>query len=168
MSGFTEISPMEIGENMIKLIGADWMLITATDGERTNTMTASWGGMGYLWAKSVATMFIRPQRYTFGIVEKTDTYSLCFFDESYRKELNYCGAVSGRDEGKIQTCGFTILEENGAPYFAEAKLALICKKLYVSRFEESKFVDSAIPPKMYPNKDYHYIYVGEITKALTK
>jgi len=168
MSSFKEIAPMEIGGNMIKLIGADWMLITATDGERTNTMTASWGGMGFLWGKPVTFMFIRPQRYTFGIVEKTDTYSLCFFDEAFRKQLNYCGAASGRDEDKIQACGFTVLEEEGVPYFAEAKLALICRKLYVSRLGEEKFVDTAIPPKAYAAKDYHHVYIGEITKALKK
>ena len=45
-------------------IGSEWMLITAEKHGKVNTMTASWGGLGILWGKPVATAYIRPQRYT--------------------------------------------------------------------------------------------------------
>ncbi len=34
-----------------------------------NTMTASWGGLGVLWNKPMATIYVRPQRYTFQFLE---------------------------------------------------------------------------------------------------
>ena len=61
---FTRISAEEIDQNIIKLIGKDWMLITAGGMDSYNTMTASWGQMGGLWNLPGAICFIRPQRYT--------------------------------------------------------------------------------------------------------
>ena len=65
MSDFKKITAEELTANPFKLIGKDWMLITAGDKEKFNTMTASWGGVGIMWGKPVATAYIRPQRYTF-------------------------------------------------------------------------------------------------------
>ena len=47
--------------NPFERIGNDWCLISAGDENGYNTMTASWGGVGVLWSKSVATVYIRPQ-----------------------------------------------------------------------------------------------------------
>ena len=41
-----KIAPKDIDKNVIKLIGQDWMLVTAGDQEKFNMMTASWGSMG--------------------------------------------------------------------------------------------------------------------------
>ena len=49
-------------ENAFDLIGKEWMLVTAGNKEKFNTMTASWGGIGWLWNKPVAFIFIRPER----------------------------------------------------------------------------------------------------------
>ena len=36
-----------------------WALVTAGTPDNFNTMTISWGGMGTLWGKPVATVYIR-------------------------------------------------------------------------------------------------------------
>ena len=54
-----KIAPKDIDKNVIKLIGQDWMLVTAGDQEKFNMMTASWGSMGYLWNKPVVMVFVR-------------------------------------------------------------------------------------------------------------
>ena len=41
-----KIDPAWITENFISLIGREWMLVTAGDASRFNTMTASWGRGG--------------------------------------------------------------------------------------------------------------------------
>ena len=48
MQGFKEISPKELQENTFKLIGKDWMLVSAESNGLVNTMTASWGAMGVM------------------------------------------------------------------------------------------------------------------------
>jgi hypothetical protein len=46
MSDYRIIKPEEIEDNVFKLIGAEWMLVTAGKKESFNMMTASWGGLG--------------------------------------------------------------------------------------------------------------------------
>jgi len=144
------------------------MLITAQDGERINTMTAAWGGVGYFWKKNIAVCGIRHSRHTFGIVENSDTLSLSFFDEGYKDKLAYCGKVSGRDENKIEKCGFTIAHHNGTPYIEQASVILICKKLYADDIKAENFIDKAIDSEIYSDKDYHKIYTNEILAVLIK
>lgn len=167
MTNFREISPDGLSGNVFQRIGKDWMLIAAGDGERVNMMTASWGGMGILWNKPVVFAFIRPQRYTRELVEAADTFSLTFFDESYREQLKLCGSKSGRDIDKVAACGFEVCED-GAPYFAQANAALICKKLYRQQLAPECFLETALDAANYPGKDYHQLYIGEIVKALVK
>jgi hypothetical protein len=85
MFKLNEIKPELIEQNPFKLIGQDWMLITAEKDGKVNTMTASWGGFGVMWAKNVAYIVMRPQRYTKEFVDNSDTFSLTFFDSSYKK-----------------------------------------------------------------------------------
>ena len=87
MKGFHEVDPAQINDNFIHDIGSDWMLITAGDHVRHNAMTASWGGVGVIWGFPVAIAVIRPQRYTFGLVEQSDTLTLSFLPEQDREAL---------------------------------------------------------------------------------
>ena len=161
-----EISPYEI-ENALKLIGKDWMLITVRDGEGVNAMTASWGCMGVLWNKPVALCFIRPQRHTFGLAESEDRFSLCFMDENYRNALGLCGKLSGRDCDKLKEAGLASEDVDGVPVISEARMALVCKKLYADRLKEEAFADKALLSN-YTAGDYHQMYVLEIEKVLVK
>lgn len=166
MSIFKEISPLEIPGNAIHLIGKEWMLITAGTPDHFNMMTASWGGLGELWFKPVVFSFIRPQRYTYEMMEQSDVYTLSFFSEEYKARLNYCGSKSGRDVNKTKECGFTpVTAENGSVYYQEARLVLECRKLFFEDLNPEKFLDETIM-KNYPNEDYHRMYVGEITRVL--
>lgn len=166
---FQTVDPKSLQQNTFSLIGDQWMLITAGTREHCNTMTASWGGLGVLWGKNVATVYIRPQRYTYEFVEKSDYFTLAFFTPEYRKALSFCGSKSGRDVDKIAECGFTVAEgAGGAPYFEQAGLVLVCRKAYWQDMDPSHFLDSTIDAGHYPGKDYHRIYIGEIIEALKK
>ena len=105
---FSRIDPKELDQNVFSMIGEQWMLVTAGTAERCNTMTASWGGLGVLWGKPVATVYIRPQRYTLEFVERENCFTLSLFGEEYRKALALCGSKSGRDVDKVKECGFTV------------------------------------------------------------
>jgi len=146
-----------------------WMLITAAKPDGTvNTMTASWGGFGVMWNKEVAFVVIRPQRYTKEFVDSAESFTLTFFDNSYKKALSHLGKVSGRDENKIATTGLTIVKKDGIPYFEEADTAIFVKKLFVQHIDESAFLDNSIIGHWYPEKDFHYLYIAEITSILQK
>ena len=112
-------------------------------------------------------MYIRPQRYTYEFVEGSDTLSLSFFDESYRGALNFCGSHSGRDCDKFAETGLTPTMVNGTPIIAEAKLVLICKKLYADDIKRENFISDE-PLYTYEKNDFHRFYICEIEKALLK
>lgn len=165
--GFKEVKPDSLTDNPFRLIGADWMLITAGTAERFNTMTASWGGLGVLWERKVCTIFIRPTRYTFEFVEKADIFTLSFFNEEHRKSLLFCGTHSGRSIDKMKETGLTPVRDRGSVYFNEARLVFICRKIYFQDIGPERFLDSSIET-LYPQKDYHRMYVGSIESCLVK
>ena len=165
---FEQIDPKSLDQNVFSLIGDQWMLLTAGTGEKCNTMTASWGGLGVLWGKPVATVYIRPQRYTLEFVEREEKFTLAFFGEEYRKALALCGSKSGRDIDKVKECGFIVETADGAPYFAQADLVLVCRKAYWQDMDPTHFLDGEIDGKWYPEKDYHRIFIGEMETVLKK
>ena len=144
------------------------MLITAEKDGKVNTMTAAWGGLGNMWNKDAAYIFIRPQRYTNEFVDSAETFSLTFFERDYRDALSYLGKASGRDENKIEKAGLTTVFCDETPYFDEAKIVLVCKKLYKQMLTPDSFVDKSILDTWYQAEDFHYMYIGEITKIMIK
>lgn len=166
---FKEISPYELQDNPFTLIGKDWMLVTAGDEAKHNTMTASWGQMGILWNKPVVNVYIRPQRYTREFVETQERFSLSFFEgETQRKALSLLGSKSGRDGDKIAEAGLHVQMLDGVPVFAEARLALVCKKLYVQDMQPECFLEKGLIETHYSAADFHRMYVAEIEKAYVK
>lgn len=161
----------ELNINPYKAIAKDWMLITAGT-DSYNTMTASWGQMGSLWGhgggRQVVTIYVRPTRYTKEFVENNEYFSLSFFDEEYRKDLSYLGTVSGRDEDKVSKTKLTPCINEKATYFNEAKLVLICRKLYKQDIKEECYTDKDIIDDNYPLKDFHTMYIGEIVETYIK
>lgn len=168
MSDFKEINIKDFSPNPFE-IKDKWMLISAAKADGTvNTMTASWGSFGIMWNKEVVFIVIRPQRFTREFVESSESLSLTFFDDSYKKALAYLGKASGRDEDKITKAGLSVAMDNGVPYFEEAERVIFAKKLFVQRIEEAAFLDEKIIDRWYPEKDFHYLYIAEITKVLEK
>ncbi|MBI5540141.1 MAG: flavin reductase family protein [Bacteroidia bacterium] len=165
---YKTILPEELNENIFKLIAKDWMLLSAGNIDNFNNMTASWGGMGNLWNKPVAFIFVRPPRYTYKFIESNDFFTINFFEEKYRDILNLSGTKSGRDIDKMKNIGLTPVEsKNKSVYYSEARLIMECKKIYFQDINPENFLDDTIINK-YPQKDFHRMYVGEITQTLLK
>lgn len=144
----------------------DWALVTVESEGKVNTLTIGWGGFGVLWQKNVATIYIRPNRYSKGLIDKADKFSITFLPDGYRNTLLYCGQASGRDEDKIAKSGLTLEYEDGVPYFSEGKLVIVAKKIYSDAFRYEGFEDKSLSDKIYPEKDYHAIYIAEIEQIL--
>lgn len=162
---FREIHLNELSFNPFSKIGSQWMLITAGDENGFNTMTASWGGLGVIWGKNVATTYIRPQRYTKEFVDANERFTLSFYPSQYKKALSVCGTLSGRDCDKVQEAGLTPYFLDGTAAFKEAELVFVCRKLYQTVLSPEHFLDKDCDATCYPQKDYHTMYISEIEKA---
>ena len=108
----------------------EWALLSVGPLDNHNAMTVAWGGLGYLWRKEVAFIFVRPSRYTFKFSENNDFFALSFFDEKYRDALSYYGTKSGRDVNKDEACNFHPFELNNVTVYEEAKTTIICRKSF--------------------------------------
>jgi flavin reductase (DIM6/NTAB) family NADH-FMN oxidoreductase RutF len=155
------------------MIAKEWMLVTAGNEARGyNTMTASWGHLGSMWGHGgglpTAVIYLRPQRYTKEFVDREELFTLSVFPEDYKKDLGYLGRVSGRDEDKVAATQLTPVFEGEYTYFSQAKLVLVCRKLYRGTLQEDGFVDRSVLDDHYPNRDLHDMYIGEIVKVLVE
>ena len=168
-----EISVSELRMNPMTMIAGEWMLITAGNAQRGyNSMTASWGHLGSIWGHGgglpTAVVYLRPQRYTKEFVDREELFTLTFFPEEYKKALGYLGSHSGRDGDKVAAAGLTPVFEGEYTTFREAKLTLVCRKLYRGKIEADGFVDRSIIADHYPNSDFHDFYIGQIVKVFVQ
>lgn len=167
MNTFQTMKAEELDVSPFRMIGKEWMLISAEKDGKVNSMTASWGGMGVMWNKNVVFAVVRKSRYTKEFIDATDSFSITFYDrKKYGKMLNYMGTVSGRDENKTEKSGLTVNHYKGIPYYNEASLVLVCKKLCCQPIRPENFIMNEIDEKWYPDKDYHDLYIGEIVEIL--
>lgn len=162
---FKETTMRELKASPVKMIAEDWALLTAGSLSDFNTMTVSWGGVGELWGKDVAMVFVRPQRYTYEFMEKSEYFTLSFFGGAYKKELGVCGAKSGREVDKCKETGLVPVAAAQAVTFQQAKTVLVCRKVAFQDLDPKGFLDASIMDT-YAAKDYHRMYVGVIEKVL--
>lgn len=149
-------------EDPFGIIGKEWMLITAGTPGRFNTMTASWGGLGWLWNRPVAFIFVRPERYTHQFIDGNDRLTLSFLGESHRKALSLCGTLSGRDCDKVAQAGLTpVPVSDGCVTFSQARLAVVGRKLYRTEMRPEEFLDQEALARWYGPQagGFHTVYV---------
>lgn len=166
--GFQKISVKELDYNVFHMLDDEWALVSAKKDGAVNTMTVSWGGAGILWGKEVATIYIRPNRYTKEFIDAGNMFTISFFGGDHKKELGYLGKVSGRDEDKIKTVGFHVEMIEDQPTFEESNLVFVCKKLYADTIKSECFLERELDEKWYPDEEYHTMYIAEIVSAYTK
>ncbi|MDD6061749.1 MAG: flavin reductase [Oscillospiraceae bacterium] len=157
----------EIKESAVKMIADDWALVTAGNADGYNTMTVSWGGIGEIWGKDAAFVFIRPQRHTLRFVEENERFTLSFFGGAYKKELGFCGRNSGRDVDKAKETGLVPVFEQNLTYFEQATVVLKCRKLAKYDLSPAGFIDKSVQSN-YSDGDYHKMFIAEIEEVLVR
>jgi flavin reductase (DIM6/NTAB) family NADH-FMN oxidoreductase RutF len=88
-----KIDPQELQLQPFQLLDQTWALLVAGV-ERPNPMTVSWGGFGTLWNKPMVTVYVRPTRHTFHLLNQHSEFSLNFLAEQYRGALNPVAAAA--------------------------------------------------------------------------
>lgn len=164
-----KINVTALTDNFFETIGKEWMLVTAGTPEHYNMMTASWGGIGWLWNKPVAFVFVRPERYTDTFIQSRGELTLSFLgmSEEARKTYALCGSKSGRDVNKVSETGLMpITVGENSVTFQQARLTLECKTLYADDLKAECFADRSLTEQWYGAKGgFHRMYIAEITGA---
>ena len=149
-----------------------WGLVTAGDPAHYNTCTIGWGSLGTIWngpghGRPIATVYVNPDRYTWEFLRDSDTFTVSFFPEEYRKALGYLGSHSGRDGDKVAAAGLTPRALGGGVTFEEAELTFLCRKLYQGPFQREGLAPE-ISEGIYAHWQPHWMFVGEILEAEDK
>lgn len=172
-SQYDRIKASDLPDNVFDLIGKQWMLVTAGDKASYNTMTASWGGFTYVWERPATIAYIRDTRYTYGFLQKEESFTLSFFTEQYRGALRICGTKSGRDTDKVKEAGLTpIKTPTGLMSFDEARMIIECKKILVQELDYTNLTEpykAKIMEESYNNEHAkHQLFISEITNIWLK
>lgn len=170
---YDKIEANELPDNVFQLIGQEWMLVTAGNKESFNTMTASWGGLSYVWERPAAITYIRDTRYTYQFLQREESFTLSFFTEQYRGALNICGNRSGRDTDKVKDAGLTPIETpSGLMSFGEARMIIECKKMLVQELDYANLTEpykAKIIEESYNGESAkHQLFISEITNIWIK
>ena len=156
---------MEFNVNSFGIFDKEWALVTAGTREGYNTMTISWGGLGTLWGKPVATVYVKPVRYTHGFMEENDYFTVSFYPEECRQALSLLGTLSGRDGDKVAQAGLKPRFLDNGVTFEEAKVTLVCKKIYRQDLDTAQMPAEAVA-KYYTQEAPHTMYIGEVVDIL--
>ena len=169
----------DLSINPMTLFAEDWGLLGAgTEQQGYNAMTIAWGHLGAIWSdklagkhihgRPTATCFVRPSRATLGYIDDSEFFSISFLPAERKRALAVMGKFSGRDTDKFAAAELTPLfhAETGVVYPQEANLVFVCRKIYRDRLREDSFLDPSIVETNYPERDFHYVFVGQIVDVL--
>ena len=128
---------------------------------------AAFGRTAHTWPAAGGPEYGR-QRYTKQFVDAADRFTLSFYGPEHKAALGVLGSKSGRDTPKVAEVGFTPMPVDGTMAFEEASLVLVCRKLYADDIKPASFIDKSCDTDMYPEHDYHTMYIAEVEKVLVR
>ncbi len=158
---------MEFTTDILSVFDKKWALLTAGDGDSFNTMTISWGGLGTLWNKPVATVYVRTSRYTHDFMDTNDFFTVSFYPEECRRILGVLGSKSGREIDKMKDSGLTPVKAGDSVSFKEAEVTLVCRKMFKQQLDVEN-MPAEVAKAMYEGQAPHDMYIGEIVDIIRK
>lgn len=156
---------MEFNTEIFGLFKKRWGLVTVGDEKKFNTMTVSWGGLGTIWGRPVATVYVRTSRYTHEFMDNYEYFTVSFYSEDKKKILGVLGSKSGRDIDKMHDSGLTPVKAGESMTFKEAQTTIVCKKLFKQRVELSN-IPQDIVEQYYSTDAPHDMYIGEVVAII--
>jgi len=135
--------------------------LTVRAGKEKNVMTIGWALFGFIWRRPTMMVAVRNTRFTYGIMERADFFTVSVPTGPMEKELDLCGTRSGKNLDKFQACKFVTMPgaKSGALLLDIPGFHYECRILYKTPLDP-KFLNAELIP-IYPQKDYHTLYFGE-------
>ncbi|HAE61178.1 MAG TPA: flavin reductase [Eubacteriaceae bacterium] len=141
--------------------------LNTRNAQTDNTMTISWGMIGYQWKRPVFMVLVRKSRFTHDILETSDEFTVSIPKLGKMKEaLAICGSKSGRDTDKFTDAGLTkkIGKKVSVPVIGDCFRTYECKVVYKQDMDPS-LLDPGIEKIIYNGVNHHTLYYGEILES---
>ena len=144
-------------------------IVSAGTKESHNSCVIGWGLLGVAWSKPLFIVYVKPDRYTYQFMEKSDYFTVNFIKKSLYKKFRIYGNKSGRDINKEEESGAQIqFLDNGGITFKEAEEVYVCKMMAKFQLEDKnlspeiiEFYDKA-STLFKQTKQPHGVFIGEI------
>ena len=139
------------------------LLVTAGKDGKPNAMAIGWGVIGFIWGKPIFTVLVRPSRYTYRLLEESDSFTVCVPARAHTQIVTFCGTKSGRDHDKFKECDLEVLPSLrvSAPGIAGFPLIYECRIVHTNDVIPANLAEE-IKSSAYPKGDFHRLYYGEI------
>lgn len=100
---------------------------------KPNVMTASWGGLCCSSPPCVA-VALRKATYSYGNIVERKAFTISIPSETYIREADFFGTVSGKNQDKFAAAGLTPVKSDrvDAPYVKEFPFVLECNVLHTT------------------------------------
>lgn len=167
MSDYEQVSFRDLDFNVFRQYYNN-IVVLAGDDNSSNAMKVNNCMFGEMWGLDVATIAVKPLRYTKEFIDLKDYFSLNLFDDKYQDQLDILGGMTGRDTNKMQKLELTRKTFRGIPYFEEAHCVIFCRKIFAEEISEYSFLDNEIIYKNYNLKDFHTMYISEVFRLFIK
>ena len=159
-----KVDYMAMAEKVIAQI-KEGAFLTVKAGKTFNTMTIGWALIGYAWQKPILMVLVRTSRHTFGFIEKAADFTVTVPTTDMRDALMFCGTKSGRNVDKYKACNLELANARKviSPIIKTPGIHFECKILLKTPMDP-KCLDKECQ-SLYPAKDYHTLYFGEIVEC---
>lgn len=164
MSNKVEAGYFDYLNETLDVLGKPGLLLVSTDADgKPNAMTIGWGTVGIIWGKPIFVVLVRPSRYTHGLMEQTEDFTVNVPSAELREAVAFCGSKSGRDYDKFAEKGLTAVpgKKVKSPIIDECVIHYECKVVHKNDVLKDELA-GAIVSSAYPAGDFHTIYYGEI------
>lgn len=130
--------------------------------KRVNIMTIGWGQVGIMWGKKVFSVPVKNTRFTYDLLKNAEDFTISFpCEDRYKKEIQYVGTYSGRNEDKIKKLNLKLESSKfvKTPHL-EGLFHIECKIINkIDTNPNTLYIDKN---KFYKIDEFHEIIVGEI------
>lgn len=104
------------------------VLVTVSDGEKTNVLTVGWCGI-LATVPPRTYVSVRPSRYSYEILKRGGEFVINLATASMAREVDYIGIYTGKKVDKFKKCNLTLTksEKVTPPTIVECPIAIECR-----------------------------------------
>ena len=153
-------------ETLSVLANEGALLVSSDENGKPNAMTIGWASLGRIWGKPILAVYVRPSRYTYGLIEETEDFTVNILPRNMTEVTAFCGTASGRDCDKFgeQELIAAPSQHVRSPTIEQALVSWECVVVHRSDVVEEDLAQE-IRANTYALGDYHRIYHGEVLAA---
>lgn len=150
-------------ETMAVMRNEGLLLASVGRDRRPNVMTIGWGTLGSVWGRPVFLVLVRPSRFTYGLLEQVEDFTVNVPPASLSEAVAFCGMASGRQHDKFREKGLTAAagKRVRAPIVKECVIHYECRTIHRNDVAAEALAPD-IRSSFYPKGDFHRVYFGEV------